>query len=686
MPCNANPDILVLEDLQLHFKSQDANISSQMRGLESRLEQTLQQVTDTIVKDIAERDERVKTALAELRRDMTVQHSGDLSTQEERLSQRIEAGRREQKAALSELRAELGDHREHHTQLASLRRDLGTTQAALSRLAQSRGCASVDLPSSPSDGHAGKATSGHSGSTDELHCVDFRREIADLKDTLQSQVTASADALEKLRSEVVSQAEFRRLVEQFNRSNVGFAHNIQDVVKVVELLGFGGARLNGRGAAAGATIHERGASCGDGGSPDLIRAELTSLRLTVREQGARLDGTSQNIIALGRDLEELQEACLQRIVEVGRAMQADMAKAVAGDVAKYATSPTTRAASEEAGSCDSSSDRAMSHTVVNDAALEVDPESNAVARGSPGSSRLAQAEQEWDELDVSRHAMEPVQEESDAADTLQEAEAAGIVADGGTDAGNVISDELRARLDVLVQQVKDTLLDNPVASPDERYAGVKVINVAPVSVGSSITSVAPPDSGMHSVGSSMGSFVARGGSAACSAAAPNLQAPMVPTKAPMLHGQRVDSLSLPPPAQTDALCHSSPFPASKPLAASQAGSCVLKSVRISQVQRRPGSPLRRESKSPLRGVVAPRTQRDHSPTRISGFHSRLTSSMSLLRDTSPRRSTQLPALHVASTTGYTTTSPLISPVSSTAGSFFQQETWRTAPQNLFYRY
>lgn len=233
------------EQLNRKLKNYESITSSQMRNLEAKVEQMLHQATGSIHKDIAAREERLvrridaerseqQTALLELRRDVTAQQTRDrnFTTCEERLSKRLDTERQHQKAAMLELRQEVGVQQEQ--QLASLRRDLGTTQAALSKLAQARSVAEEGRSQTPST-----TTSEHSNT--DASISDMRREMNDIRQSLQMQLNAAEGAMQALRRELVSHDDVRGLQEQFNRTHNEFARSMQDVIVVVEALSKGAA-------------------------------------------------------------------------------------------------------------------------------------------------------------------------------------------------------------------------------------------------------------------------------------------------------------------------------------------------------------------------------------------------------------------------------------------------------------
>lgn len=395
---------LAAEQLSRKLQSYEAITASQMRNLEATLEQMLHQATGSIRKDIAAREERLtlridteraqqQAALFELRRDLTAQQTGDLETYDERLARRLDAERREQKSAMTELRKDIGVQQDYRAQLASLQRDLSTTQAALSKLASSRGGPSLELSLPSSDSTAASDSSGSTIAPSSL--ADLRRDINDLRCGLEGQANAAEDVLKTLRNEIASRDDSMRMLQlQLDHTNTEFARSIQDVVAVVEaMVPTNGASTSGKvcdvpvGADAGPArldaeqLREismnvvRDVETAERSLIDellkRILAVEASMQCTVDGMSTNMDEARSNMCRLSEDIQrERSERCTTLADLSCRTDDAaDMARKVREDLANWAASLPALRASEviDSGELDSVSERAATRDVEGNA-------------------------------------------------------------------------------------------------------------------------------------------------------------------------------------------------------------------------------------------------------------------------------------------------------------------------------
>eukprot|EP00928_Gymnodinium_smaydae_P034787 TRINITY_DN24582_c0_g1_i1.p1 TRINITY_DN24582_c0_g1~~TRINITY_DN24582_c0_g1_i1.p1 ORF type:complete len:878 (-),score=213.64 TRINITY_DN24582_c0_g1_i1:161-2740(-) len=212
--------------------------------MESMCQTRLSEVSNVLRKDIASREERImqrveqehqerQNQVFELRRDLAMQQSTDLATQEDRLVRRLDGERREQKATIAELRRDVGAQQELRVQVANLRRDLSTTQAALSKLASRPSVGSVfggdDLRCGDEDRNVAETSAA---------IADMQRELAQWREQMQLMSSANETQLGNLRKELVhlQNEEMRGLQTQLTRGTSDLAMTVREVQSNAETI------------------------------------------------------------------------------------------------------------------------------------------------------------------------------------------------------------------------------------------------------------------------------------------------------------------------------------------------------------------------------------------------------------------------------------------------------------------
>lgn len=224
----------------------ESAIAAQILNLEATFDHMLQQANQSMRKDMASREERLvqrieserkehQAALFELRRDLSSQQTNEFAAHEDRLARRLDSERREPMAALVDLRRDVDDQQDLRVQVANLRRDLGTTQAALSKLAAS-------WPGGGGEGgdtqlsSDGKAALESAAAATEACLADLRRELSAQREQLQLQEATADASFSAFRKELIALQgdEVRSLQEQLGRGTADLARNLQDVQRCLE--------------------------------------------------------------------------------------------------------------------------------------------------------------------------------------------------------------------------------------------------------------------------------------------------------------------------------------------------------------------------------------------------------------------------------------------------------------------